>query len=97
MGAAKTLSMLDPEHVGLVTISKYAELCKGIGYRAAQAENPAVEPLVISFWADVLENLQTLLRTLSDKEKSAEASKGFSEVLNSRLEWIASKLPPLPK
>lgn len=92
MGSAKTIGVHVPNHEGLIAIGKMAELCKYVGYKAAEKKDPRVVPICAAFWADTLENMTTLMNHLEDPPKSAEVAKGFTEVLQSRLKWLAGHL-----
>jgi hypothetical protein len=92
MGAAKTLSMEDPAHLGFLRIGQLAELCKVIGYRAANVGTRSMVPLFAAFFADVVEIISKMFTTLEDGEKCAALAKPFSEVLQKRLEWLVTKL-----
>ncbi len=94
MGAAKTISMMAPGHEGLVRIGKLSEVCKHVGYKAAERKEVLLLPLFAAFWSDVIEVIQNLLNVLEDDAKTAQISQQFSPVLQKRLEWLASKLKP---
>lgn len=92
MGAAQTLSTLDESHQGLKRIGKISELCKGLGYSAAQNENSKSIPIFAAFWADTLELIEKLVETLDDAEKSDLAFREMSALLQKRLEWLTTKI-----
>lgn len=92
MGGAKTLHMMDPDHDGLAAISKLAEQCKSIGYKAALKKEAALISTVSGFFLDVLEVIQGLLRTLENKEESRRLAEGFFQTLEKRLAWLQAKL-----
>jgi hypothetical protein len=92
MGAAKTLSLMDPAHQGLQRIGHLAEICKSIGYKAAEKRAVTLVPFFAAFWADTIEVIASLTATIEDAEKNAQIAKTFSEVLQKRLEWLGEKL-----
>lgn len=92
MGAAKTLSMMDPEHRGLETMGKLAENCKGMGYKASELKDAKLSPHITAFWAETLEVLQGLIRVIDDTDKSAEIANSSAKVLETRLQWLSQKL-----
>lgn len=92
MGAAKTLSMEAPEHLGLKRIGAITALCKQLGYNAGLTKDPRLLPFFAAFFADTLEVLQELVGVVEDEAKSKEISQQYSSVLQKRLEWLASKV-----
>lgn len=92
MGAAKTISLMDPDHMGLVRIGSLAEICKRLGYQAAETKNPKLVPIFAAFWADVIETIQGMLDTLGDATACAGIAKSFGGVLQKRLEWLAKQV-----
>lgn len=94
MGAAKTMSLEAPDHPGFQRMGKLAELCKILGYKAAERQVPALIPIFAAFWADTIEVTKNLLDAVEDLAKTDEISKAFPRVLQKRLEWLASKVDP---
>lgn len=94
MGAAKTLSVEDPSHQGLRRIGAIAELCKYIGYKAAEQKQPKIVPIVAAFWSDVIGVTEDLLRSLEDETKTAQITQDFAPILGRRLEWLKKKVLP---
>lgn len=92
MGAAKTLSLMEPGHLGLQRIGKLGEICKHIGYKAAEKSAIALIPYCTAFWADTIEVIGDLVKTVDDAEKNAEVARSFSQVLQKRLEWLGSRV-----
>lgn len=92
MGAAQTLAQLDPGNVGLLRIGAIAQLCKRLGYTAAQAKAVTLVPLFAAFWADVLDTLGELVDTLDDEAKNRALASSFGTVLENRLTWLGGKL-----
>jgi hypothetical protein len=92
MGAAKTLLLLSPDHIGLQSIGKISEICKSMGYRAANRGIPAMIPIFAAFWMDVIEVLSDLLDVLDNREKTISKAKEFCPVLQRRLEWLLQKV-----
>src|SRR4051812_22031931 len=45
MGAAKTLGLEDPHHMGLKRISQISQICKALGYRAAEVKVLSLIPI----------------------------------------------------
>lgn len=92
MGAAKTIAMEDPSHLGLQRISALAELCKHIGYKAAEQKELKLVPIFTAFWSDVITITEDLIGALSDATKTAEVTSNFTPVLLRRLEWLKKKV-----
>lgn len=91
MGAAKTMSLEAPGHLGFVRIGKIAELCKTIGMKAAQQKSPQLLPIYAAFWSDTIEVTQNLVSSIEDVATSEQIAKSFSVVLQKRLEWLLSR------
>jgi hypothetical protein len=94
MGAAKTLAMMEPEHRGLEIISKVCDVCKTLGYKAAEKEDASVLAILIAFWSDALEIIQNLLRAVANPERSREIADEFGDTLEKRLSWLSAKIDP---
>lgn len=92
MGAVKTMSLLEPAHKGFSSIGKLAELCKTIGYKAAEKKNTAMLPIFSAFWADTIEVIESLLKCIEDPEETQKIAKEFLPVLSQRLAWLKSKI-----
>ena len=89
MGTATTIAMMEPDQLGLVRVGKLAEICKHLGYQAAQKKEARVLPLFAAFWADTIEVLEQLIASLDNSAENAEVAENFSQVLQKRLEWLA--------
>jgi chemotaxis protein histidine kinase CheA len=96
MGAAKTLSLADPNHLGLQRIGKIAELCKVLGYRAAESGSAKLVPFFAAFWADTLDVVTEMIDSLEDVAECDRIATEFSSVVQKRLEWLANKLATTP-
>ncbi|MDR3606922.1 MAG: hypothetical protein P4M08_06020 [Oligoflexia bacterium] len=92
MGAAKTIGVLDPDHIGLKSIGTLAELCKSIGYKAATKRQPALMPFFAAFLSDTIEVIESLVKNLDDTEASRIIASEFSSILQGRLAWLKSKV-----
>jgi chemotaxis protein histidine kinase CheA len=92
MGAAQTLSMLEPEHQGLVRIGAIAQICKRTGYRAAAAKRADLVPLFAAFWADTIDILRDLIDAVGDEAESARLANSSGKSLLTRLNWLSGKL-----
>ena len=92
MGAAKTIGLMDEQHQGLKRIGNIAEICKRLGYKAAESKNAALVPLFAAFWADTLEVLTELVESVADEAASQKLAQSFSSVLQKRLEWLSQKM-----
>ena len=92
MGAAQTLNQLDPQNEGLKRIGSIAQICKQLGYKAAEYKTAALIPLFAAFWADVLEVMEELIDSLEDDKGSRELAESFSSVLQKRLAWLGQKI-----
>ncbi|MEK6578454.1 MAG: hypothetical protein AABZ55_04445 [Bdellovibrionota bacterium] len=94
MGTAQVINELNPKHLGLKRIGTIAELCKKIGYGAVEKKDVALLPIFAAFWADTLEVIGELLNALENEKATEKISREFSEVVQSRLEWLAKKVSP---
>lgn len=92
MGAAKTLSMMDPSHMGLTLLSKLSETCKSLGYKAAAKNDPALTPHLAAFWEEVLEVVEALLDKVNDPAASNQIATEQGKTVVGRLDWILSKV-----
>ncbi|MEN9723962.1 MAG: hypothetical protein RJB38_1948 [Pseudomonadota bacterium] len=92
MGAAQTLSLEAPGHLGLQRIGQIAALCKTLGYRAMTMNTLTLLPFFAAFWADTVEVLTELVDQSHDAEESTRIANSFSGVVLKRLEWLDSKL-----
>lgn len=92
MGAADTISMLEPGHPGLTRIGAIARLCKSTGYRAAASQKPELVPLFAAFWADTVEVLGELIDAADDEKRSAALAEASSKTLLNRLTWLSEKV-----
>lgn len=92
MGAVKTMAVLEPNHEGFAAIGKLAELCKIIGYKAAEKKNTAMLPIFSAFWADTIEVIENLLKCIESKEETHKIAQSFPPVLARRLAWLKSKI-----
>ncbi len=92
MGAAKTIAMMEPEHPGLISKGKLCELAKVIGYKAMQAKDNKMVPVLGAFFADTVETLQELVDALEDEVESAEITKNYEKITKGRLEWLANHM-----
>ncbi|HAR41560.1 MAG TPA: hypothetical protein DCS07_02845 [Bdellovibrionales bacterium] len=94
MGASKTIGLEIPDHLGLQRIGKLAELCKLLGYKAAEKKVSQFVPIYAAFWGDTLEVIENLLSSVEDLEKTEKIVKSFSAVLQKRLEWLLTRVEP---
>ncbi len=99
MGTAKTLMMMDEGNADLQRVADIADLCKRLGYKAAESQSNMLIPLFAGFWADTIEVLGDLVNHLDDPEKSEALAKSFFSILMGRLQWLSTKvtgkgLPP---
>jgi hypothetical protein len=94
MGAAQTLSMADPENGCLIRIGKIAELCKRVGYKAAEQKNPKLLPIFTAFWADTIEVMEELVESIRDQAEAERVAASYSKVLQGRLEWLSKQVQP---
>ncbi len=92
MGAAKTLQLMDPSHLGLASIGKLAELCKSIGYKAAEKKNLSLMPFFAAFWAETIETIDELLDQLQNLARTREIAESFPKVLQNRLAWLKARI-----
>lgn len=94
MGAAQTLSMADPAHIGLIRIGKIAELCKRVGYKAAEQKDTKLLPIFSAFWADTIEVMEELVEAVTDQAAADRVAASYSKVLQGRLEWLSKQVQP---
>ncbi len=98
MGAAKTLLMMAPELTSLKQVGAIAELCKTLGYKAAESKKAHLIPYFAAFWADVLETIEEMVDHVEDPNYSKGVATRFAGPLQKRLEWLKSKvIPPSPQ
>lgn len=91
MGTAKTIAMIEPDHMGLKRIGQIAALCKALGYKAAEATSMELLPLFSAFWADTLEVVGELMNSLEDDAKTKKIASEFSIAIEKRLTWLSQK------
>ncbi len=96
MGAAKTISIQDPNHQGLQRIGILGELCKHIGYKAAESKQLTLLPIFAAFYSDVITVTEDLLASLEDEKRAAKITSDFAPVLIKRLEWLKKKIISVP-
>lgn len=94
MGAAKTLSSMDPENSGIMFLGQIAELCKTIGYQAVALQRGSLIPIFAGFWAETLELMREVLALLGQDEKLAQLVRERSARMQGRLSWLAEKVAP---
>jgi hypothetical protein len=97
MGAVKTIAQMNAseagqENAGLAAIGKLAEICKALGYKAAEKKRAELMPFFAAFWSDTIEVISDLLDHFSNPEKVAEIVKNFPAVLQNRLKWLQTKI-----
>ncbi len=92
MGAVKTMALLEPAHEGFASIGKLAELCKAIGYKAAEKKNTSMLPIFSAFWADTIEVIEGLLKCIENPDETRKIAQSFPPVLAQRLAWLKSKI-----
>lgn len=97
MGAAQTIGQLDPGNKGLQQIGAIAQLCKRLGYKAAEYKTAALVPLFAAFWADTLDVVGDLVDALESEEKTAAVASNFAPVLQNRLTWLSEKVQAMGK
>ncbi len=97
MGAAQTLEQLEPGHAGLQRIGSIAQVCKRLGYKAAEYKTAALVPLFAAFWADTIDVLVDLVDTLGNAEENKAKASAFAPVLQNRLTWLGERVQSLGK
>ena len=97
MGAAQTLEQLSPGHAGLQRIGAIAQICKKLGYKAAEYKTISLIPIFAAFWADTIEVLGELVTSLNDEAKNRSLAASFASVLQNRLSWLGEKVQALGK
>ncbi|MBI3544284.1 MAG: hypothetical protein HY075_13520 [Deltaproteobacteria bacterium] len=96
MGVAKTIAMEDPGHEGLKRIATLTELCKFIGYKAADQKNARMLPIFAAFLGDVVSAIEELTVNIENPAAAQEVTKTFLPVLQKRLEWLKTKVASTP-
>ncbi len=91
-GSSKTISLLFPSNPGLKEMSKISALCKALGYKATEVDNPLLVPIFCGFWADAIEVLTDVLNSLEDAIQVEKIVTGFMPVVSKRLEWLSNKI-----
>jgi chemotaxis protein histidine kinase CheA len=92
MGAAQTLNQLDPDNKGLRLVGALAQICKRMGYQAAQAKEARLLPFFSAFWADTLELVDALVSVVGDAKSTSQIQERYAQALLKRLEWLQSKV-----
>lgn len=92
MGAAKTMLMMDSQHQGMQRIAGIAEICKQLGYKAAEAKASDLIPIFAAFWADTIDVMTELVDCVEDATECARISHSSAQVLQNRLQWLAQKI-----
>lgn len=92
MGAAQTLSQFDASHKGMQRIGAIAQLCKKLGYKAAEFKFAPLVPIFAAFWADTLEVLGELVDAVADEAKTQQLTDSFASVLQNRLTWLSDRV-----
>jgi hypothetical protein len=94
MGASKTMSLAEPDNLGLKEIGKITAICKELGYKAGRSKTNALLPLFCAFWADTLEVLSDLFDSLENEAEIRNMTQIFTPMIRNRLEWLATKISP---
>lgn len=92
MGSAETIHANDPEIAFVDSIAIICRLCKKIGYSAKNNQKQALLPIYSAFWADCLEVLNELTKSIREPHKLADQTAFFTRTLQKRLEWLLEKL-----
>ena len=92
MGSAETIHANDPEVAFVDSIAIICRLCKKIGYSAKNNPNAALLPIYSAFWADCLEVLGELTKSIKSPQNLADQTAYFTRTLQKRLEWLLEKL-----
>lgn len=92
MGASKTLLQMAPEHKGLSRIGTISELCKRLGYKAAEKKEIVFIPIFAAFWADTIEALQDMIDVIDNEKECNQVAEAFAPTLVKRLEWLAKRV-----
>jgi hypothetical protein len=66
-----------------------------LGYAALNVKHPAIIPVFAAFWADTLEVVTELVKSIHDSVECNRIAGAFSAVLQKRLEWLAGRLVKL--
>lgn len=92
LGAAKTIGLMEPDNPSLKAIGAIAEICKRMGYKAAEKKDLRLLPFFAAFWAEAIENIETLLNCIHDTKKAQTLVSSISNILQGRLRWLEGKL-----
>lgn len=90
MGGAETLSMVIENNEQVVTIGKYAQLCKVVGYKASQVDKETFFDIVVAFLMDASEMLGQIVENLGT-EKEVDLKTALPKTFLDRLKWIADR------
>ncbi len=82
------------DHPAFNSIVQVAAVCKFMGYRANARPNPNLVPIIVAFWTECLEFMQSLVNTCHDVEASQAIVDEIADVLVKRLNWLIKKINP---
>lgn len=92
MGAAQTMSTLDASNQALIRIGAIAQVCKQLGYKAAEIQAVPLIPIFAAFWADTIDVMNELIDHVENAAKVQEITNSFGTTLQNRLTWLAGKV-----
>jgi chemotaxis protein histidine kinase CheA len=90
MGGADTLVMVLNDSEQIVTVARYAQMCKLVGYKASQLENEPLYNIVIAFLLDAVEMLEKIVDRLGT-DREIDLKTALPKTFLDRLKWVANK------
>jgi hypothetical protein len=90
MGGAAVLALDRPAGDPVHMIAKFTELCKVIGYKASQVNNPELATITASFLIDASETLLELYEQIKSGQ-AGSIGEYLTETFLDRLKWLAKK------
>jgi len=90
MGGAKNLELAYEENENIRKIAKYSELCKLVGYKTSQIDNPDLFTVSVALLLDATEMLDDLVEKFGT-DKEIDVSQILSSTFLDRLSWVAGK------
>lgn len=93
MGGAKSIAMGYAEDHAIHLIAKFCELCKAIGYKAAQTKNnQMLSQVVTALLLDATETLENMVSGLN--ENSSQIEDVITSTFLDRLNWVLKHFDP---
>lgn len=97
MGTTKTFDEMYPGNPVFTQISKFGELCKATGYKAATLNHLGLIPIFAAFWADTLDIMEDLCEHVGEPDKLKKVTQSYIPTLQKRLVWLAQQIVTITK